>query len=874
MRVGIASAFWFYRKYCLLSRQSCMKTIHLFLASSIEEFKDERVFIGDFVRKLNNRSKIKGYQVRLFLCEDESDNYQPTYDRQISKSDIFIALIGLRLGKYTEHELFEAKSSNNIKKRIITANSLSSASLIPHEIKTSFEIKIFENCFLDNVLGLIEKESELVMSLLEESTPLLPQTICKLAIPDIPGTIEGAIIGNAIRGFNDQHEGEFVIEANESLIAQSYDAYITLLSDGFNSEIFRTQNLLNANTALEALWIFSKKSPTLAQNISALITKLAEKNKFTEEYESFDELSLKFKNQLKDKALNMIIGIWIYDQFDYEVEDHLLIRKSWITGNNYIVKNLALISNDSETQRRKENIIKNLLNYYHTTRLKFEKYKEALKALQNSDYDYFAYNQSIIRHLPVDQYEATIDYVNDSLESLQKKIVDFSEDTIITEIDVIMCFLKESRFNIEPDDEFNIHYLIGTVLSSYTSNYGTLIDETERYFNDSLRLYQKLSSPQMSEKDKAIKSVLHLCEINYLKNKDEDMEYWADYGFSIISEKSGESFIESPNHRVIDYKFMLYVYRARATVIRNREKANVVYCQAVKLVENYNQDNYTLDRYIQVRYEVIMNDIMLEKSIDGYKNEVKDLMKKHNKYLSKDDSYLYSKACLLILKSKLENDISIWQDAINIVKDNNFLDVYNPCYLYMIYVGCELYQKNHLTKESISLLDFLSQVYKGERDKAICQQNKAVACCLDLYEDENYLQQAENAYNEALSIFANRNEMEYVGNVYDGLSFCYILQKKFDKAECFAKKAIATTEYECTNKYGNYLSSLLCQGHFFKACKYFYYDFRRKNRIEIRKGLMKDWSDDAEMTKVGINTKKFKRLFLLYDFFQKQSPQS
>lgn len=851
-----------------------MKTIHLFLASSIEEFKDERIFIGDFVRKLNNRSQIKGYQVRLFLCEDESDNYQPTYDRQISNSDVFIALIGSSLGKYTEHELFEAKSSNNIKRRIIAANSFSSASLIPHEIKPNFEIKVFENCFLGNVFGLIEEELESILSLLEESAPLLPQTICRLAIPNIPGAIEGAIIGNAIRGFNDQHEGEFVIEANESLIAQSYDAYITLLSDGFNSEIFRTQDLLNANTALEALWIFSKKSPTLAQNISALITKLAEKNKFTEEYESFDELSLKFKNQLKDKALNMIIGIWIYDQFDYEVEDHLLIRKSWLTGNNYIVKNLALISDDSETQQRKENIIKNLLNYYHTTRLKFEKYKEALKALQNSDYDYFTYDPSIIRHLPVDQYEATIDYVNDSIESLQKKIVDYSEDTILTEVNGIMCYLKESGYYIKPFDDFCIHYLVGTILSSYSSNYGTLIDETERFFNDALSSYQKLSSPQMSEMDKAIKSVLHLCEINYLKNKDEDLKYWADYGLGIIGEKSGESFIENLYHRLIDYKFMLYVYRARAIINSDRERANEVYCQAVKLVDNYNKDNYILDRYIQVRYEVIMNDVMLEKDVDGYKDEVDDLLKKHSKYLSKDNSYLYSKSCLLILKSKLENDISIWQDAINIVKDNHLLDIYNPCYLYMIYVGCDLYQKNHLTKEAISLLDFLIQVYKGERDKAICQQNKAVACCLDLFEDANYLQQAENAYNEALSLFAKMNEKEHVGNVYDGLSFCYILQKKFDKAETFAKKAIATTEYECTNKYGNYLSSLLCQGRFLKAYRCFYYDFRKKNRIEIRKGLMKDWANDAEMTKVGINTKKFKRLFLLYDIFPKYHSQS
>ena len=68
-----------------------MKIVNIFIASSIEEFEKERILIGDYVRKTNEVSSAKGHLVRLFLCEDEYKNSQSIYDRQIQKSDVFIA---------------------------------------------------------------------------------------------------------------------------------------------------------------------------------------------------------------------------------------------------------------------------------------------------------------------------------------------------------------------------------------------------------------------------------------------------------------------------------------------------------------------------------------------------------------------------------------------------------------------------------------------------------------------------------------------------------------------------------------------------------------------------------------------------------------
>ena len=95
-----------------------MKTIKIFLASSINEFKNERNEIGDLVRKIQDKLIDENIRIKLFECEffDNSISMlgrkQNDYNKEIKNADIFIMIIGKRLGDYTKEEYNVAYSSN------------------------------------------------------------------------------------------------------------------------------------------------------------------------------------------------------------------------------------------------------------------------------------------------------------------------------------------------------------------------------------------------------------------------------------------------------------------------------------------------------------------------------------------------------------------------------------------------------------------------------------------------------------------------------------------------------------------------------------------------------------------------------------------
>ncbi|MBO4983477.1 MAG: hypothetical protein J6D23_05410 [Clostridia bacterium] len=47
-----------------------MKKVKIFLASSIEDLKDDRLFVGDFFRQLNEIYLDSGVHFSLIKCED------------------------------------------------------------------------------------------------------------------------------------------------------------------------------------------------------------------------------------------------------------------------------------------------------------------------------------------------------------------------------------------------------------------------------------------------------------------------------------------------------------------------------------------------------------------------------------------------------------------------------------------------------------------------------------------------------------------------------------------------------------------------------------------------------------------------------------
>ena len=100
-----------------------MNKIKIFLSSSIVEFKSIRNKIGEYVLEYNNEYIEKGKKIKLFECEfhDEAisplDRKQDEYMEVLKKSDIFIMLIGTKLGEYTKEE-YEVAYKNNIERHI------------------------------------------------------------------------------------------------------------------------------------------------------------------------------------------------------------------------------------------------------------------------------------------------------------------------------------------------------------------------------------------------------------------------------------------------------------------------------------------------------------------------------------------------------------------------------------------------------------------------------------------------------------------------------------------------------------------------------------------------------------------------------------
>ena len=96
--------------------------------------------------------------------------------------------------------------------------------------------------------------------------------------------------------------------------------------------------------------------------------------------------------------------------------------------------------------------------------------------------------------------------------------------------------------------------------------------------------------------------------------------------------------------------------------------------------------------------------------------------------------------------------------------------------------------------------------------------------------------------------------LKRIGNVFDGLSYCYLLQKNYSEAYTYAQKSISIQEYDCPNKYSNYISSLLCQNLYDNASDYF---GQIGQKEEVLGQLQIDYNN--EISKLNIFVDVFKR---------------
>ena len=88
-----------------------MTKIRIFLASSLD-MREERLALGNYIRKLNDIYMERGVYFQLFMCEDEDlsmadTRKQDEYDRQVRDSQLCLVLFFNKAGQYTVEE-FEA----------------------------------------------------------------------------------------------------------------------------------------------------------------------------------------------------------------------------------------------------------------------------------------------------------------------------------------------------------------------------------------------------------------------------------------------------------------------------------------------------------------------------------------------------------------------------------------------------------------------------------------------------------------------------------------------------------------------------------------------------------------------------------------------
>lgn len=125
------------------------KTIHLFLASSITDLKEDRRDIGDFINTLNTIYNKQNIFIHLHKCECESEDHtairggtQKCLNDEICASDLCIVLFWHKAGDVTEEEMRLAWNEFDIKnspKIIVFFKSLAEGEVLPDDVRRVME---------------------------------------------------------------------------------------------------------------------------------------------------------------------------------------------------------------------------------------------------------------------------------------------------------------------------------------------------------------------------------------------------------------------------------------------------------------------------------------------------------------------------------------------------------------------------------------------------------------------------------------------------------------------------------------------------------------------------------------------------------------
>lgn len=140
-----------------------LKKIKIFIASSINDLKIDRVEIGNFFRQLNEIYLDNGIHFSLIMCEDYDNSIvnggkQSVYDDEIRDSELCFFLFFTTVGEYTKHEFevaFESYQKSEKPKIVTYFKYVDSLDNITSEVRSFMhmldgELKHYYNTY-DNV---------------------------------------------------------------------------------------------------------------------------------------------------------------------------------------------------------------------------------------------------------------------------------------------------------------------------------------------------------------------------------------------------------------------------------------------------------------------------------------------------------------------------------------------------------------------------------------------------------------------------------------------------------------------------------------------------------------------------------------------------
>ena len=810
---------------------------------------------------------------------------QRVYDKEISDSNVFIALIGNHIGNWTRYEIEDIAFQSPLiaQKIIFTKGSIP----LPKEWSRLIEIKSFKDDFTNNITNVLFNIFEKIQKDLPEQDWFpISNNFLTIYSSNREITLINSIIGNIIRSYNDQRGDLYSIRIETNLESQFFDSYLTVIANAADNQDAEQQvlRLLDFKIPLESLWLFTNSTIPEPHIVRYL---REEYHKYADLFSTHEDFSKLFKIRLINTILDRIrqkdnINKLFVQEFCYVVEDHFLKRVSLTNSEKKItIKNLYNIDTDLETQTRKERIIVHCMNMYHGTPGMTEKYKEALSALEIGFYEFFFSNLNDVTDGISDSYERFIDCAIEKALLLQRKTLTKTENFIVSEADNINISIKKSRFNLDVKDRVKISSLLGDIMYALPSQ----VRKAEKFYNEAFCAFSREPDyDDLSVVNMILNIIISECEIRYKENDDEAIIRWVNTGFGII-----KKCLTRKNFDCVRCKCKLLIYAARASRNLNlhdvEKQANeliseygisiistdMFYKEAENLIINkFKEDNETVDLYIKLLYEITVNKIMSGETIDSYGLLIEELKLQNDKYLNSSQEYhaeyILANQYIFFLSAVKTKDCQQMDIIIKGIIENRILDLNNQGLLDMLYVYSHILRKKNLHQEAIIILDNLAKKYVGKRDIAICRQNEALSH-MHLYMHKDELIKAEAAYLTSLILFRELKDYNSVGNVCDGLSFCYILQGDIKKAEPYVKDSIKNEEYTSPNKYANYLSFLMCSGKIVKAFIYFYFVIREKGRV--RNILNQDWSNQSEMCHLGVDVRNFNKLFLIYDLFHK-----